>query len=71
MPDYASFGYTRLEAEQIVRTARLLWARYTAMGLTIDSTEALPTALEPFEVLVQAAWQSGVREFFKVSVIRR
>ena len=71
MPDHDSFGYSRREAEQLVRVARLLWDRYTALGLTIDSPKPTSTALEPFEVLVQAAWHSGVLRLFSDSAVRR
>jgi hypothetical protein len=71
MPDHDSFGYSRREAEQLVRIARLLWDRYTALGLTIDSPNPTPTALDPFEVLVQAAWHSGVLHVFSNSAARR
>jgi hypothetical protein len=69
MPDYETFGYSRRDAEQLVRIAERLWGRYTALGLTIDSTNPTPTALDPFEVLVQASWHFGVRRLF--SDVRR
>jgi hypothetical protein len=64
MPEYRRLGYSRREAEQIVRIVERLWDRYTALGLTIDSPNSEPTALEPFEVLVQALWHFGVRRLF-------
>ncbi|HLZ09329.1 MAG TPA: hypothetical protein VKT80_12115 [Chloroflexota bacterium] len=62
MPNCENFGYSRREAEQLVRIARRLWTRYTALGLTIDSAAPTPGALDRFEVLVQAAWHFGVRQ---------
>ena len=64
MPEYRSLGYSRQEAERVVRMAERMWDRYTARGLTIDSPNPTPTALEPCEVLVQAVWQFGVRQLF-------
>jgi hypothetical protein len=64
MPEYRRLGYTRREAEQVVRIVERLWDRYTARGLTIDSPNSAPTALDPFEVLVQAMWHFGVRRLF-------
>jgi len=64
MPEYQSLGYTRREAEQIVRIVERLWARYTARGLTIDSPNSGPRALDPLEVLVQALWHFGMRRLF-------
>jgi hypothetical protein len=64
MPEYQRLGYSRREADQIVRIVERLWDPYTARGLTIDSPNSKPTALEPFEVLVQAIWHFGVRRLF-------
>jgi hypothetical protein len=61
IPDYESLGFSRREAVEVARIAARLWGRYTALGLTIDSANPTPTALDPFEVLVQAAWHFGVR----------
>ena len=72
MPHYRTLGYSRQEAEQLVRIAETLWNRYTARGLTIDSPRPTPTALDPFEVLIQAICQLGVRDLFgEDSPIRR
>jgi hypothetical protein len=64
IPEYRRLGYSRREAEQVTRIAERLWDRYTAEGLTIDSPNSAPTALDPFEVLVQATWHFGVRQLF-------
>ncbi len=64
MPQYRRLGYSREEAEDLVRIAETLWNRYTAAGLTIDSSEPNSQALEPFEVLVQAVCHFGVRGLF-------
>ncbi len=64
MPQYRKLGYSREEAEDLVRIAETLWKRYTAAGLTIDSSEPEPRALEPFEVLVQAVCHFGLRGLF-------
>jgi hypothetical protein len=64
MPEYQRLGYSRREAEQIVHIVERLWDRYTMRGLTIDSPNSKPTALEPFEVLVQALWHFGARRLF-------
>jgi hypothetical protein len=64
MPDHRRLGYSRREAEEIVRIVERLWDRYTARGLTIDSPNSMPTALDHFEVLVQAIWHFGVRRLF-------
>jgi len=61
-PQYREFGYSRAEAVQIVRIAERLWSRYTARGLTSDSEIVSATALETFEVLVQAIYHFGVAE---------
>jgi hypothetical protein len=70
MPGFGKLGYSRREAEQVVRIVERLWARYTARGLTIDSPDSTPTALEPFEVLVQAMWHFRVRRLFHDLPIR-
>jgi hypothetical protein len=70
LPDYKSLGYSREEADRLVRVARVLWDRYTALGLTIDSLDPPPTAVRPFEVLVQAVWQLGMLELFSDSAVR-
>ncbi len=64
MPEYGELGYSRREAEQVVRIVECLWDRYTARGLTIDSPNSTPTALDPFEVLVQAMWHFGMHRLF-------
>ena len=61
-PQYEEFGYSRVEAEQLVGIAERLWIRYTARGLTLDSEKVLETALEPFEVLIQSIYHFGVAE---------
>jgi hypothetical protein len=65
MPDYSALGYSRREAEQVVRIVERLWESYTARGLTIDSPHSPPTALDPFEVLVQAMWHFKVHRLFR------
>jgi hypothetical protein len=70
MPEYQRLGYSRGEAEQVVHIVERLWDRYTARGLTIDSANSKPTALEPFEVLVQALWHFGVQRLFMDPPIR-
>ena len=62
MPNCENFGYSRREAEQLVRIAQRLWKRYTALGLTVDSANSTAVALDRFEVLVQAAWHFGLRQ---------
>jgi hypothetical protein len=61
MPDYRDFGYSRHEAEQIARIAERLWIRYTVRGLTIECPNPMPTALDRFDVLVQAVCHFGLR----------
>jgi hypothetical protein len=64
IPRYQEFGYSREEAEDLTRIAEQLWNRYTAGGLTIDSLSPGPSALEPFEVLIQAICHFGARAMF-------
>ena len=72
LPEYERLGYSREEANRIVRICEALWSRYTALGLTLDSPIPSPTALHPFEVLVQAIWQAGIIDLLDDSpVVRR
>jgi hypothetical protein len=64
IPRYGKLGYSREEAEDLARIAEQLWNRYTAGGLTIDSPSPGPSALEPFQVLIQAICHFGVRALF-------
>jgi hypothetical protein len=64
IPRYREFGYSREEAEGVTRIAERLWNRYTARGLTIDSLNPGPSALEPFEVLIQAICHFDERGMF-------
>ena len=64
LPEYESLGYSWEEAYRLVRIGEALWDRYTALGQTIDSPCPPATALHPFEVLLQATWQAGIRELF-------
>lgn len=71
LPEYERLGYSREEANRIVRICETLWSRYTALGLTIDSPIPSPTALHPLDVLLQAIWQAGINQLLDDSAVRR
>ncbi len=62
LPDHEAFGYSRAEADELVRMAGALWDRYTFVGLTIDSPDPTPTALAPCEVFMEAIWEAAMLE---------